>query len=133
MHIPQPDADEAPVELTPGAGGPSRFQSMWGNPRHRRRLILGGIAGILVILLIVLLSSQGGQPSPEATSTPGDLTAVPVTLSIKDRSFTVAPVTVGDGRWRVSRGDAGSAEWIYGTVINYIFGLLPTPETTELM
>ena len=133
MHIPQPDADEAPVELTPGAGGPSGFQSMWGNPRHRRRLILGGIAGILVILLIVLLSSQGGRPSPEATPTPGDLTAVPVTLSIKDRSFTVAPVTVTDGRWRVSRGDASSAEWIYGTVINYIFGLLPTPETTELM
>lgn len=133
MHIPQPDADEAPVELTPGAGDPSRFQSMWGNPRHRRRLILGGIAGVLVTLLIVLLFSQGSQPSPEATPTPGDLTAVPVSLSIKDRSFTVAPVTVTDGRWPAGRGDPGSAEWVYGTVVNYVLGMFPTPETTELM
>ena len=133
MHIPQPDADEAPDDLTPGAGGSSRFQPVWADPRYRRRLILGGIAGILAIIVLALLTSQGVQPSPDATPTPGDLPALPITVSIKGTSFTITPVTVADGRWRVSRGDPGSAEWVYGTVVNYVLGLFPTPETTELM
>ena len=133
MHNPQPDADEAPDELTPGAGDSSRFPSIWANPRHRRRLILGGIAGILALIVLALLTSQGGQPSPEATPTPDDLAALPITLSIKGTSFKVTPVTVTDGRWRADRGDPGSAEWVYGTVVNYVFGMFPTDETTEIM
>jgi hypothetical protein len=121
VHIPQPDADEAPVELTPGAGGPSRFQSMWGNPRQRRRMILGGVAGTLVILLIVLHLAgrpavSGGHPHARRFNRRA------VTCRYGRVFYGCAGhVTMAAG---AQPGDAGSAEWIWhGDQLH--LGLLP--------
>lgn len=130
------DPDSAPVDLTADAAGPSPGGSRlgWSDPASRPRLILLGIIALLVIVILVLLARPGGEPEPPSlTPTPDDLAARPVSLSVKGTSFTVEAVTVRDGRWQLARAGAESAEWVYGTVINYVIGLYPTDETTALV
>ena len=131
----QPDADDAPVDLTAGADDSSRRmpRSAWSDPVNRRRLILIGIAASLFVVVVLLLAGRGGEPPIDLTPTPDDLTARPVSVSIKGTTFNLVPNTVTDGRWRIAGAGADSAEWIYGTLINYVIGLYPNPDTITLV
>ncbi len=131
----QPNADDTPVDLTAGGTGSSRGASRfdWSDPSHRPRLILAGIAGVLAVIVVLLLATRGGEPSLTPTPTPADLNAWPLSVSIKGATFQIVPVSVSDGRWRITNAGAESAEWIYGTVVNYVIGLYPGDATTELI
>lgn len=130
----QPDADDAPVDLTAHAENASRGQSFWSNPNNRPRLIMGGIVGALLIVIVLLLAGRRGEPPVEPTPTPDDLTARPVSVSIAGTAYQITPVTVGaNGIWRIANAGADSAEWLYGTVVNFVIGLYPTDATTELV
>ena len=127
----QPNADDAPVDVT--AGSSSRGKSFWSDPAHRPRLILIGIAAALAVIALALLLARGDAQTVDPTPTPADLSAWPVSMSITGKTFKIAPVAVSDGRWRILSAGADSAEWIYGTVVNYVIGLYPTDETTALV
>jgi hypothetical protein len=129
----QPDADEAPVDLTAGAGGSSRPPSPWQSFANRPRSILIGIIAVLVLVIVLLLATRGGPSPVEPTPTPDDLAARPVTISIKGTAFKIVPVDAGDGRWRTTGAGPDSAEWIYGTVVNYVIGLYASDEITSLV
>ncbi|HEY4690447.1 MAG TPA: hypothetical protein VIK33_14115 [Anaerolineae bacterium] len=129
----QPDADDTPVDLT--AGGSSRGPSrpVWSDLANRPRLILLGIIAVLLVIVLVLLASRGGPAPVEVTPTAEDLAARPLSISISGAEFTITPVTASEGRWRIASAGADSAEWIYGTVINYVIGLYPTDANTQLI
>jgi hypothetical protein len=131
----QPDADDAPVDLTAGdadsSRSPSRFA--WSNPDNRPRLILIGIAAALFVIVLLLLAGGGGAPPDDLTPTPDDLSARPVSLSLSGATYSITPVTVSDGRWRIVNAGADSAEWIYGTVVNFVIGLYPTDDAIALV
>ena len=129
----QQTADDAPVDLTAPPEDTSHGQSFWSNPHNRPRIILAGIVGALLIVVVLLLAGRGGEPPVELTPTPDDLTARPVSISISGTPYKITPVTVGDGRWRIVSAGADSAEWLYGTVVNYVVGLYPTDATTALI
>jgi hypothetical protein len=133
MSQPFPE-DDAPVDLTARADESPRdlLRSIWSDP-ERRRLALGGV--IVVLVVIVLLLTRGGEPPTpfDQTPTPDDLSARPVTISVSGREYQIVPVQVSDSRWRPASADADSAEWVYGTVVNYVIGLYPTEETVELV
>src|SRR3972149_6423586 len=132
----QPDADSAPVDLTANPEDSSRGGSRfgWSDPANRPRLIMLGIIAVLVVVILLLLTRPGGEPVPaELTPTPDDLAARPVSVSIKGTAFNIEPVAVREGRWQLVRAGADSAEWVYGTVINYVVGLYPTDATTALI
>jgi len=129
----QPDADDAPVEMTTGGGGSPRGQPFWTDPANRPRLIMIGVIAALVIVILVLLTSQPPSTPQDVTATPDDLSARPVSLSISGTEFQVTAVEVSDRRWRIASAGADQAEWIYGTVINYVIGLYPTDANTQLV
>lgn len=130
----QPDADNAPVDLTADAGSSGvKPRFTWSDPTNRPRLILIGIAVLLVVVVLILLTRQGGHPPAELTPTPDDLAARPVSVSVKGTAYTIEPVSVKDGNWQLARAGTDSAEWVYGTVVNYVIGLYPTNETTALI
>ena len=125
----QPDADDAPVDVTTHGGS----RSAWTDPANRPRLIMIGIIAVLVVIIVLLLSRPGGdQPVLDLTPTPDDLAARPVSVNVKGTSFTIEPVTVREGRWQLVRAGTDTAEWVYGTVINYVIGLYPTDAITAL-
>jgi len=129
----QPDADDAPVDLTAGEADSSRVRSFWSDPANRPRLILIGIIVGLSVIVLLLLASRGGGPPGDLTPTPDDLSARPVGLSVSGATYSIEPVTVSDGRWRIVSAGADSAEWVYGTVVNFVIGLYPTDETVALV
>ena len=126
----QPDADEAPVDLT--AGDSARKLPSGLNPDTRTR-ILAVVAAVLALAVILLLAGRTPQEPVRTTPTPDALVSRPVSLSIKGTAFEVKPVTVDNDRWQVTNAGAGIAEWVYGTVVNYVIGLYPTDDTTNLV
>jgi hypothetical protein len=55
--------------------------------------------------------------------------AIPQTLKFAGQSFPINVATVAeDGAWDVPAGQTGSSFWIYGTLVNYVFGL---PDTRD--
>lgn len=56
----------------------------------------------------------------------------PRTLEIRGVSFIVQPVRVAAGDWPLP-DDARAASWVYGTVVNYVFGLAATPDNKQLL
>jgi hypothetical protein len=79
----------------------------------------------------------GRQPTAEADVTPFTPSeslvfssgvevplAVPQTLLFAGHSLPVAVATIGDdGLWQVPPGHETTAFWVYGSVVNYVFGL----------
>ena len=108
---------------------------------------------LLPIFLFFLLRDSGidilnsGEPTPFATDVSAVLPVqtpivqsisdtetisvtldIPATLTLNGRSFIVQPQLIPDnGNWTANVDDE-SAAWVYGTIINYVFGL---PETEE--
>lgn len=95
---------------------------------------------------------SGGQPTPFATDvssvlplqTPvwnavdgtGTISAtvdIPATLTLNGRSFTIQPQLIPEnGVWSPDVGD-DSAAWVYGTIVNYVFGLPDTDDNQAVM
>ncbi len=66
-------------------------------------------------------------------NTPQPRTDTPTSLAMKGLEFRVLPYVVQeDGEWRYPAGQSGTAVWIYGTIINYVFGIEHT-EANEAM
>lgn len=123
-------------------------------------IVVLGVVALCVIAVVMLLSfAQGGgffggaaEPTPFPTTDavlpldrepvvvgvgPSDTISVtldmPATISLGAQSFSVQPQPVGsDGFWQPQIA-ADSAAWVYGTVVNYVFGLPHTPETEALL
>lgn len=131
----QTGADDAAAEQTQTISyssgkspHPSRFDS-----DNRQRLILGGIIAVLAIVIVILLTTRSPARPVTVTPTPDELISRPVELSIKGAAFKIVPITVNNNRWQATNAGARSAEWVYGTVVNFVVGLYPTDETTKLI
>jgi hypothetical protein len=104
-----------------------------------------------VVLVAVSLVLSGCIQRPVSTSTPTPLTtpgattgpvitggdiqlplAAPTSLLIQQRNFTVTAVEIQQGQWKYKSGQPDSAQWVYGTLINYVLGLEASPENTAL-
>lgn len=112
------------------------------------RLALMGLAAVVVIGVLLLNTvfaggggGGGGTPTPGVTGTPEVTpTAIPVgmlrigqaevppvfpvTLQIGERAWAVAaaPVDHAGGNWQVTQA-ANQANWLPGSIINWVFGL----------
>jgi len=121
---------------------PNRLQSSWNDPAKRPVLILGfGAVGVAFVLLIIALTA-GNPPQPSATPTPtctppncgqpGPSSPDLKVLHLRDRSIFITPVTPSNGVW-VSTSDVDKAEWVFGTVINYVIGLSGTQQNNDML
>jgi hypothetical protein len=64
----------------------------------------------------------------DGTETISATVDIPATLTLNGRSFTVQPQLIPvDGAWSPDV-DEDSAAWVYGTIVNYVFGL---PDTED--
>ncbi len=122
-------------------------------------IVVLGVMALCVIAVVMLLSfAQGSgvlggrvEPTPFPTSavllpdgepvvvgvSPSDTISVtldmPATITFGGQTFAVQPQVVGsDGFWQPQVG-ADTAAWVYGTVVNYVFGLPSTAETQALL
>jgi hypothetical protein len=59
--------------------------------------------------------------------------SLPVSLTVKEESFPVIPVSLEDEGWTYPEGYPGMAAWVCGTVVNYVVGLEPKPENESLL
>ena len=117
-----------------------------GDPATRNLLVIALAVGMLAIvavglygLSILLRETEGPRPptgGPPVVETPGGGPLVfgdpsvtvppvqPVTVTIKDQSLGVYSIRVQEGgTWPYDPKRSNQAAWVYGTLINYIFGL----------
>jgi hypothetical protein len=124
----------------------NRLKSSWGDSSKRPMLIFGfaavGVAAVLLLASVVQLVTPTEQtapvPSPTATCVPPNcpvnqpVASVPRKLYVRDRTFEITPIAVPKGNWAVSTDD-NRAEWVFGSVVNYLFGLPGTQENKDLL
>jgi hypothetical protein len=121
-----------------------RLKASWTDPARRPVLILGvGAVALAVVLLIVALT-QITPASPEVKPTvtsscvincgPGSQSTQPFpkTLRLRSRSKSIVPVTVEQGNWSPT-ADVERAEWVYGTLVNYVIGLPASQENSDML
>lgn len=120
-------------------------------------IVILGVVALCLIAVIMLGSffedrSSAGQPTPFPTTTGGlvvdrgpiisgsDSTTtisvtldIPATLRIGGQTFTVQPQVVGADRVWTPNVAEDTAVWVYGTVINYVFGLADSAENQALL
>ena len=143
------------MSTSPGAGGsippvpPSpdsarsaarnRLAQTWSDPSRRPILIIGFAAVMIaIILLMVAITQLSPSGSEDATPTPAGgtppITVVPTVLHLRSRSFLINPVNVSkkEGRWNYN-ADSGKAEWVFGTLVNYLVGLPASQENTDML
>jgi len=70
-----------------------------------------------------LLSVSGGSKTALVS---------PRTLDIAGVSFVVQPVKITSGAWQLP-DDPRAVSWVYGTVVNYVFGIEATAESKALL
>ncbi len=120
----------------------NRLKASWTDPARRPVLLLGfGAVGLSIVLLLVALT-QIGPRAPEVTPTPTSscvnclptqtTQAIPKTLRLRSRSKSIVPVTVEKGAWKPT-ADIEKAEWVYGTLINYVIGLPASQENSDML
>jgi hypothetical protein len=101
--------------------------------------------GLALILVILALSQVSGTSQPIIKPTPADAGCVvncgpnsqaasnlPKVLHIRGRSILINPISLSDGQWK-SSSEAGRAEWVYGTLINYLVGLSASTENSDML
>jgi hypothetical protein len=59
--------------------------------------------------------------------------ALPAQLSLGQTDLAVEAVRSSPDAWPPPPSEGGSANWIYGTVVNYIFGVAPTTQNRNLL
>lgn len=113
-----------------------------GDPATRNLLVIAFAVGMLAIVgiglygLSILLNETppDGGPPVVPTDIPGETLVVddrgvevppvqPLTLTIKDQSMGVYTILVQEGVWAYDPKRSSQAAWVYGTLINYLFGL----------
>ncbi|MBN1890465.1 MAG: hypothetical protein JW850_20900 [Thermoflexales bacterium] len=119
---------------------------------HRISHIASRTSQWAVTLVAVGLVLAGCIQRPVSTLTPAPLTtpgatieppvitggdtqlplAAPTSLIIQQRTFAVTAVEIQQGQWKHRSGQPDSAQWVYGTLINYVLGLEASPENTAL-
>lgn len=122
----------------------NRLKSTWQDPARRPTLIVGlGAVGLAVLLLIVAatqLQTSGPQAVPTSTPEsciicpPGSQSkpAVPEVLHVRSRAKSLVPVNITKGSWTQS-ADVEKAEWVFGTVVNYVIGLPGSQENNDML
>ncbi len=123
-------------------------------------LLIGVVAVAIVLLCItsvLIIRSLGGDDSASGTptldptirseyvlpaadtiltdnNTPQPRTDTPGSISMKGLEFEVLPYVVQeDGEWRYPAGQSGTVVWIYGTIINFVFGIEHTEANEALL
>jgi Domain of unknown function (DUF4352) len=142
------------MSTSPGAGGAippvpplpdsarsasrNRLAQTWSDPSRRPILVIGFAAVMIAIILLMVAITQlspsesaAVTPTPTVTS-PQSVTLVPTVLHLRSRSFFINPVNVSKGRWNYNT-DSGKAEWVFGTLINYLVGLPASQENTDML
>jgi hypothetical protein len=119
-----------------------RLASAWADPKRRPALVVGLAAVLLAIVLIFVAIGQLGGEAPAAlTPTPDCIVncvpgapppVVPKVLHERGQSILISPVNVTDGRWTFS-SDNAKAEWVYGTLINYVVGLSASQQNSDML
>lgn len=141
---------------------PERTQSPDPEHRQKLILSIVGASVLLfaAVAIIVFLGltgpSRGNAEGPtsvseaEETSTPstsplstcetvirsGNVEvniALPVSTTVRDTQFRVEPIVSRGSAWSYPSDRSDVALWICGTVVNYVIGLEPTPETEALI
>jgi hypothetical protein len=128
---------------------PEWFDRLLADPVGRVVLVVAviGVCGLSLLICINLAwllpgglgpsLSLGATPTPLPAATEFESSetlvssssveiplAVPQTMKFAGQSFPVAVATVAeDGAWEVPPVPAGAAYWVYGTLVNYVFGL----------
>ena len=81
-------------------------------------------------------AQAGGQPVIVGVSDSGTFSVTldaPATLDVLDSRWAVEPQNIGaDGLWSPEL-EEGSAAWVNGSIVNYIFGLADTDENRALL
>lgn len=121
-------------------------------------LAIGAIGGgLLLLCLFALLVLQPEEDSAGLTPTPGPLIPTvppgealvvgvsdagtisvtldaPALLTVGGRDFAVQSQAIGgSGVWTPAVNSPTTALWVYGTVINYVFGLADTADNRALL
>jgi hypothetical protein len=119
----------------------NRLKVSWKDPAKRPALVLGfGAVGLAVVLLVVAIgqltpSTPSATPTPTVSCVncpPPPPSLVPKVLHLRDRSIFVEPVNVTGGKWASTPND-DKAEWVFGTLINYVVGLSPTQQNNDML
>ncbi len=144
MSMP-PAASAPPPTNSNSSNTSSRFKSAWDDPARRPSLVIGlgavALALILVIVAIGQISGTGSTVTPTPTNSgcvincgPGSqsTSTLPKVLHLRGRSILIDPVSMNNGQWKPSAA-AGRAEWVYGTLINYLIGLSASQENSDML
>ncbi len=150
MSIP-PDADNAAESTPPPSGSQlsgaiDRFKSSWNDSSRRPMLIFGFGAVSLAVIVLLIALFQVVAPTTPPTPTPTPDTGctincgapaqvgavVPTKLHVRDRTIDITPVAVTKGSWNAT-ATGGQAEWVYGTLVNYLVGLPDTSENKDML
>lgn len=123
---------------------------------------VAGLILLVVFAILLIRSGDGGEETQEATPTTalGTLTVatpsfsgeelvvvgvsngstisvpveIPLMLDVAGQSFTVRGEEVpAQGLWQPQISQPTTAVWVYGTVVNYVFGLADTADTRTLL
>lgn len=79
----------------------------------------------------------GGEPLVVGMSDSATISVTldsPVTLSLPGQQFNVQTQVIGaDGTWTPAAGEAGTAVWVYGSIVNYLVGIPNSAENRALL
>lgn len=79
----------------------------------------------------------GGEPLVVGMSDSSTISVTldsPVTLSLPGQQFNVQTQVIGaDGTWTPATDDAGTAVWVYGSIVNYVVGIPNSDENRALL
>ncbi len=59
--------------------------------------------------------------------------SLPISITVGNRPLPVIAAVAGESGWTYPSNYQGTAAWVCGTVVNYVVGLEPTPESEALL
>ncbi len=122
-----------------------RLKLAWKDPAKRPALAIGfgavGLALILLVIAVAQINPPAPPPTPTATSAcrincgPGQQTepVTPKILNLRGRSIFIEPVSVARGGSWVPAADPDKAQWVFGTLVNYVIGLSATQANNDML
>lgn len=155
-----PTPDASPDFMTEDDSGTAVGRSVVDWLKAQPPLFLGVVAAAVILLgttAFLIARSLGDNDAAEGTptidptilseyvmppadsiladnNTPQPQAETPSTISMKGLEFRVLPYVVQeDGLWQYPPGQSGTAVWVYGTIINYVFGIEHTDSNAALL
>lgn len=153
----EPVDDSADLESSQETGFRARLEPLRANPLAMIVIVValfGSLALLCLFGYLILTNDDEADPTPEPTESAdieidtdtfeyvavSDTGAISVTMetpifiSIGGEEFTVrAEVVPEDAPWDPEIADETTALWVYGTIINYVFGLQNSDDNKELL